>query len=385
MAAAETRWIVDCLRALARRDAPPVPDDSLEWNRVLETIATESLGPAVGLACKNDPSGRVPPVVRERVRRDLLEATARHLVLSGELARLLKSFERERITVIPLKGPALAETLYPDPAIRPCSDLDLLIRREHLERVDELLQRLAYQRVADAHSFRFDVAYDHATLYAAASGVHVDLHWSLLSEPRYSWDERAAASLWDRAVRLRLAGEDALGLGPEDLLLYLTMHVAVHHSLTGLLWLYDVFLVLERSASTLDWEAVTTRASRWRVRTAAYFALREVQRLFGARVPAALMDGLEPRGPRTAALAWLVRHRAPSQRRAAEHVIGLLLVDRGRDLVGTLWRVLFPPSDWLRARYEGAGTSRLAQYVAHCRRLGHVARQAVAALHPPRR
>jgi hypothetical protein len=97
------------------------------------------------------------------------------------------------------------------------------------------------------------------------------------------------------------------------------------------------------------------------------------------------MDGLEPRGPRTAALAGLVHHRAPSQRRAAEHVIGLLLVDRGRDLVGTLWRVLFPPSDWLRARYEGAGTSRLAWYVAHCRRVGHVARQAVAALRPPRR
>src|SRR5260370_22187618 len=105
------------------------------------------------------------------------------------------------------------------------------------------------------------------------------------------------------------------------------MRVAVLHSLAGLLWLYDVFIVLERSGSTLDWEAVTTRASRWRVRTAAYFALREVQTLFGARVPTALMAGLEPRGPRAAAMAWLLRHPAPSQRRAAAHVIGLLLVD----------------------------------------------------------
>jgi len=376
MAVAETRWIVDCLRALARHDAPPVPDDVLEWNRVLETIATESLGPAVGFACKSDLSGRMPPVVRERVRRDLLEATARHLVLSGELARLLKSFERERIAVIPLKGPALAETLYPDPAVRPCSDLDLLIRRECLERVDALLQRLSFRRVADAHSFCFDVAYDHATLYASPSGVHVDLHWGLLSEPRYSWDEREGLTVWDRAVRIRVAGEEALGLCPEDLPLYLSIHLAVHHSLAGLLWYYDLFLLLGRWADTLDWQAVSARASRWRVRSALYFALLELERLFGACVPAAVMAGIRPRGPRAAAMGWLLRHRTSEQRRRLEHLITLLLVDRGRDLLGTLQNALFPPPAWLKARYEGVGSSLVGCYWAHYRRLGQIMSQA---------
>jgi hypothetical protein len=352
---------------------------------VLEIAGAESLGPALAFTCRTLPPVRMPPPVRQRWERTLVEATARHLMLSGELGRLLKSFQREQVPVIPLKGASLAENFYAHPALRPYSDLDLLIRREHLERVDDLLQGLGYHRLADAHSFRFDVAYDHATLYAATSGVHVDLHWSLLSEPRYSWNEREARAVWDRTVRIRVAGEEALGLCPEDLLLYLAVHLAVHHSLAGLLWYYDLFLILERGTGTPDWSAVSARASRWRVRAAVYFVLQEVERLFGARAPAAVMAGLQPRGPRAAAMAWLLRHRAPSQRRAAEHVIGVLLVDRGRDLVGTLWRVLFPPSGWLRARYEGAGTSRLAQYVAHCRRLGHVARQAMAALHPPRR
>src|SRR6202008_2711637 len=120
-----------------------------------------------------DAAARMPFAVRDRLRRDLAEGTARHLILSGELARLLKSFERQRIPVIPLKGPVLAETLYAHPALRPYTDLDLLIRRENVERVDDLLQRLGYRRVADEHSFRFDVAYDHATLYATPSGVHV--------------------------------------------------------------------------------------------------------------------------------------------------------------------------------------------------------------------
>jgi len=130
---------------------------------------------------------------------------------------------------------------------------------------------------------------------------------------------------------------------------------------------------------------VSARASRWRVRTAVYFALREVERLFGARVPAAVMVELEPRGPRAAAMAWLLRHRGPAQRRAAEHLIGLLLVDRGRDLVGTLRRIALPPSDWMAARYDAAGASRLRQYAAHYRRLGQVVSQATPGLRPRRR
>jgi hypothetical protein len=381
----ETRWLIDGMRALARHEAPPVPTDSLDWNGVVEMAEGESLAAALGFAWKSAPPERMPPAIRERLGRHLAEGTARHLALSGELGRLLKSFEREHVPVIPLKGPVLAEMLYAHPALRPCSDLDLLIRREHLERVDELLRRLAYRRMADAHSFRFDVAYDHATLYASPSGVHVDLHWSLLSEPRYAWNEREAQTVWDRAVRIRVAGEEALGLCPEDLLLYLSVHLAVHHSLAGLLWYYDLFLILERWTDTLDWQAVSTRASRWRVRAAVYFTLREVERLFGARVPAAVMVQLRPRGPRAAAMAWLLRHRGPAQRRAAEHLIGLLLVDRGRDLVGTLRRIALPPSDWMAARYDAAGASRLRQYAAHYRRLGQVVSQATPGLRPRRR
>src|SRR5206468_3887591 len=84
---------------------------------------------------------------------------------------------------------------------------------------------------------------------------------------------REAQTVWDRAVRIRVAGEEALGLCPEDLLLYLSTHLAVHHSLGGLLWHYDLFLLLGRRADTLDWQAVSPRTSRWRVRAALCFRL----------------------------------------------------------------------------------------------------------------
>jgi Uncharacterised nucleotidyltransferase len=323
----------------------------------------------------------MPLAVRERLRRHLVDGTASHLILSAELGRLLARFEGERIPVIPLKGPALAEAAYPYPFLRPCGDLDLLVRRETLDRVDDLLLGLGYRRLADAHSFRFDRAYDRATLYEAPSGIHVDLHWGLVSDPRYSWDEREGLTVWDRAVPVRVTGGNALGLCPEDLLLYLAIHLAVHHALAGLLWYYDLFLVLARWGGTLDWPALVSRASRWRVRRALYFALQGLEMLFGPAVPADVVAGIKPQGPRAAAMTWILGHRAPPQRRTLEHLIVLLLVERGRDVSGTLRRALLPPPEWLEARYERLGSSaRLGDYLAHYRRLGQITRRATGGL-----
>lgn len=375
----EARWVVACLQSLHRQDAPPPPVTPLNWDLLLTLAEAEGLGPALGFAFKAKAPEAMPVAVRERLSRHLADGVARQMILSQELGRLLRGFAGAGIPVIPLKGPLLGETLYPDPALRPSSDLDLLIRPETLLPADGLLQGLRYRRLADAHSWSFDVAYDRATVYEGPVGVHVDLHWGLLSDPRYSWNDREGLTVWDRAVRIRVAGEAARGLCPEDLLLYLALHLAVHHGLAGLLWYWDLFLLIDRWAGTLDWQAVIARASRWRVRAALYFALLGLELFFGAAAPASVIRRIRPRGPRAAAVGWLLRHRE-SQRVRLEHVIALLLVDRARDLLGPLRQILCPPPAWLRARYAGAGLSLLAHYLAHYRRLGEVMSETKAGL-----
>ena len=197
----------------------------------------------------------------------------------------------------------------------------------------------------------------------------------LFRSPRYSWNECEGLTVWDRAIRIRVAGEEALGLTPEDLLLYLAVHLAVHHGLAGLLWYWDLFLVLDRWRDTLEWEAVVERASRWRVRVALYFALLGLAICFGASAPAWVMARVRPRGPRAAAIGWLLRHREAERRPRLEHLIALLLVDRSRDLLPPLRHALCPPPAWVRARYAGAGSSLLTQYLAHYRGAGEVMRR----------
>lgn len=363
----ERCWLLTCLNALGRREPPPAAPPDLDWDSVLAEADTEDLLPALSAAVA---ASEGPALVRRRVSEALTAARARHLIMTRALAAVLTRFEADRIAALPLKGPALAETVYPDPSLRAFADLDVLVPPEDRRRADAALQALGYQRLADAHSWEFDIEYDGATLYAGRDGVHVDLHWALVTEPRYVWSGEAERAVWQRAVALMLAGRRTLGLAREDLVLYLATHLAVHHALAGLRHHWDVALVL--GSGPLDWDTLLTRAGEWRVRRPLYFVLRGVEEAFGPLVPPAVLTSLAPPGPRAALLRALLRDERPERRARLEYLVTLLLVDRGRDVCRSLGEALVPPADWLRARYGSAAASRPALYWAHARRLGTV-------------
>jgi hypothetical protein len=308
-----------------------------------------------------------------------MASRARHLVMTSELGRVLRRCAAERLAVIVLKGPVLAESVYPDPALRPFSDLDLLVRPEDRLRMDAVLRHLGHRRVADEHSWDFDIAYDGATVYESPGHVRVDLHWALLTEPRFvcALDE---AGIWERSAEITVAGEAARGLGREDLILYMAAHLAVHHSLAGLLRYWDVALLLGNGAGPVDWPALQARAARWRTGRALYFVLLGAQTLFEAPVPPAVLAALRPRGPRARWLAAIVRRSDPGRLLRLQHLVTLLLVDRGRDLGGVLRQAAWPSAGWLRARYGARAASLPALYRAHARRLSAVVGGAAAAL-----
>ncbi len=376
---AERAWLVGCLHALGTRRPSPSPPADLDWPAVVDAADAEDVLPALAHALAGAGWSGVPPSARRRLTDELAASRARHLLMTRELGRVLRRCAADGLEVIVLKGPVLADSVYPDPALRPFSDLDLLVRPADRLRADALLRELGHRRVADEHSWDFDIAYDGATVYETPGGVRIDLHWSLLTEPRFVWNA-GEAEIWERSVALTVAGEAARGLGREDLVLYLAAHLAVHHTLAGPLRYWDVALLLERWGGDVDWPVLLVRAARWRVRRALFFVLLGARSRFDAPVPPAVMASLRPAGPRARLLAAIVRRSDDGRLLRLEHLVTLLLVDRGRDLVGTLRHALWPSAGWMRARYGIDAVSLPALYRAHARRLGGVVGGAAAAL-----
>ena len=80
------------------------------------------MGEEAPLALKTE----LPAAVREHLKASYYATAARNTLLFRELSRILAALAEAEIPVILLKGVDLAQTLYPDPALRLMGDLDLL-------------------------------------------------------------------------------------------------------------------------------------------------------------------------------------------------------------------------------------------------------------------
>jgi hypothetical protein len=317
-----------------------------------------------------------------RLRLGWVAAERQYLEAGAQLREILGALGQAGVVAIVLKGPLLAAEYYPDPALRPFTDLDLLVRRQDRERALQVLSTLGYRHASPGRSLPYELAHAPAVYLLAASwpsALPVDLHWACITHPGGSGAaELPADELWSRAVPAASWGAMAHTLADEDVLLYLAAHFAVHHTLAGPLWELDLALVLRRHGARLDWDAVVDRARRWRVAGAVYFALAAVRRHLGPSAPDAVMRRLRPARGRV----WLVERlqRDGLERlRRLEYIVGLAMLDRARDVARTLAAALVPTPRWLRARY--ASRTLLGAYAAHYGRIAGILARAL----PPRR
>ena len=174
----------------------------------------------------------------------------RALYFGDQLLRLTKALGDRGAPSIALKGPALAETLYSDPALRPFSDLDLFVRKADVSAAIATLNALGFSLAPHLSRLPTPLLTTltcEATL-AGPGETLVDLHWEVAPD---DYPFRVAPDiLWRGACMTPLAGGGAVrALTPEVLLLYLCVHGAKHRW-SRLIWLADVARLAHRG---LDW------------------------------------------------------------------------------------------------------------------------------------
>lgn len=363
------------LRAFLDGEASPglraLSASALDWEWLGRRADEERLGPLLYTIFR-----RLSPSAPnlDRLQGAWVAFRRQYLLGVEQLSGVLSVFEREGVPVLTLKGPALGEMLYRDPGLRPFTDLDLLVRPADVPRAVSLLSALGYRHEDPAHSLAYDLAWRHSARFAGAKDepdlLPVDLHWELLDYPGITrGPSMDLEEVWGRAVKVGAGDEPARTLCPEDLLIYLALHWAVHHAFSGLIWGLDLALLLRRHGDELDWAAVAQRTSRWGVRSALYFALRKVEEQFAVGPPPGVLDRLRPSGLRPAVLD-LLRGREGEHLQRLDYLVPILLMDRGLDLLRAIGSAVLPSAGWARFRY--GKRSLLGAYLAHYRRIGIV-------------
>ncbi len=150
---------------------------STEWQTILGQASTH------GLTFWLREIPEVPASLQERVHQECLSFTARNLALGGELRKLLRAFRDHGIPCLPLRGFALAERLYADVPPRPMGDIDLLVRKEDLHRVQAMFRNLGFTEMDRRPGFASAFSYTFKFFVERSFMVIVEPHWTIAYPP----------------------------------------------------------------------------------------------------------------------------------------------------------------------------------------------------------
>jgi len=267
--------------------------DRLDWERVAEIAWQHRVAPILFSTLGRGVRG-IPKAPLRRLERAYLATAARNAFLFRGLGQILEALAAEGIPAIPLKGAMLADTAYPERALRPMNDIDLLVSEQDLDRTELGLRRIGLELTHDVEEKRDLKRRHHHWVFRGPilSGIPVEVHWLL--DPPGSPFRVDTAALWQRAVPTRIAGVDALGLSPEDLLLHLCTHAARHRFNGGLLFLVDVAAAIRHYGDRIDWARLATRAAEWGADPHVSVVLSLAVELLGAALPARTFELLRP-------------------------------------------------------------------------------------------
>jgi hypothetical protein len=281
----------------SRARALSLLEQPLAWGAIVEQAQNHGVFPTIARNLRRLGWPQVPAEIRRELEDSERLNALRNTLLGRGLRGILERFAGAGIPVIPLKGVALAESLYGDVSLRVCSDVDILVPGRAVAEAIELLQADGFSGADRYHAgaagidllVRSNMEYCLASPRASLRYV-LELHWDIAW--RWRADSEMVDHLWADARPGAVLGADAWALSPEWELLYLALHAA-RHRWSALKWLVDIHQICVRGG--LDWAGVEDRARRFGLERALHLTLGACRAVLGTPLPPALPRHAAPR------------------------------------------------------------------------------------------
>ena len=194
----------------------------------------------------------LPPKIVEKFQKRYYATLAENMKKLHALDVLRKNLPAH-IPLLVLKGPALIQTIYGNPALRPMSDIDLLIQPNHLPNLKECLQAMAFTSPPEYPDIYIK---DKITFDLHTDPLHADRIADRLNVIPLNVDH-----LWQNAKPLNTA-ENLLMLDLPDQILTLSIH-ALKHGYERHIWLFDILHNLRRACQSNQWDHVEEQCRKY--------------------------------------------------------------------------------------------------------------------------
>lgn len=328
------------LRA-ALLEGPPAAEAASNWLALLGKREAEPGLPDLGLASRRllplvyrNLKTSIPARFRNELRLIHHEYWADNQKRFRRLQELLSWFEAFGIPTLVLKGMALSVLHYRDMAVRPMSDLDILVPEKSAPEVVGRLQREGWTPdlyLSSAPKNRYFYRHIHAINLTHPEYGALDLHWHVLAEATF---RGADQSFWSDSVPLMAGTIKTRALNPTDQLMHACVHGFKANDLPPIRWVADAVTILR--TNEMDWARLVNLAKYLRVTMPLGAALSFLRDTFQTPIPEDVADELKAAPVDQAERRYfekLVHHSADWREVLAYNLERHRRANRGRHLI----------------------------------------------------
>ena len=275
-------------------------NDCLNWDYIVESSMRHAISPLLYWNLSKIDNGKdAPEEVMAKLRKLYYGNAARNMLLYDELSKVLKAFKDAGVNVIVLKGAFLAETVYKNIGLRPMGDVDLVIKKEDLQKVKKKLIQLRYH--ASVYPTKWHEQWQNEWAEEIQytnqdKNVRIDVHWNV--QPPVIPFQIDINTFWENAQPVKIAGVEALMLAAEDILLHLCLHSDKHINSSGapsfqFKWYCDIAEVIRHYGEKINWKYLVQSTKNYGIEEPIYQSLYFVNKYLGAFVPMDVLNDLK--------------------------------------------------------------------------------------------
>ncbi len=210
----------------------------------------------------------------------------RNHLLMHRVANKIKQLRQQGIEVIVMKGAALLHLQPEWLSVRPMSDVDLLVRPEHLHQAFMVFS----SEWIDPGLFDSLRKCNHGFTMRDQYGFEIDLHCQVFQELVYH--QEGSAPFWEAAKPGEFFGVEVNYLQDTDLFLHLCIHGGQWNPLPPIRWIADCLTLMGNKNFQIQWPLLLARAQRFGLAARLYATLRYLSENFAAAIPAEIVQAL---------------------------------------------------------------------------------------------
>ncbi len=250
---------------ILRNELPILPKVSQnEWQNSIKSLKPHWILPYFYWKISRLPCHLHPPtLIFSKFRKAYLWSCSRSLQMEHQLQEILSAFSRKNIPVLVLKGPALGRIVYENPALRPSSDLDLLVKPNDVIEIRSLLINLGYKLQNKCfETFQYsqcEEVYNRGKHYRS-----VEIHWALCTNLK-GLHEKDLSPFFSRALSVSTETTEFWTLDPVDSLIQVALHALEHHPFDMRInWCMDVSFLIQRIILDYSVPTLLKRSKEWK-------------------------------------------------------------------------------------------------------------------------